>query len=420
MENISAPKLEGLISKRIDMRDRKKAKTAIVIATYQNPQVLKKHIYLLQKQSLQDFDMIIVYGEKDKVLEGIPNTLHIKEKGRNGCAGAFYIGQKTALEEGYENIISADDDCFPISEKLVEELVYRVEKENTISISTWKRGGKRAYHEYVFHYSCIPKKILARAGLPFYPLFFGGDDIELIERIKKMGIKVEHTQATTYHAPLDLPWIDNIKKRYLYARGGFEAWLLLGNCWRAFLFCFFHLVGAFSFMIFGRGERAGAILKAMINGALMEFGDKKIPASDDIRIVDYKRESGDVIVDRRINSDPDKFNYKLLFRSSLRVIGWIAESLRYFLDFKKYFGKRIIFVKRYERVHLPIMLMAESAIIQDEKTYELYTDRGMIGIILGIIFMIIVTPMSVFAALFLVIVGMIMGRDIKTAGYGVS
>ncbi|MFH1684875.1 MAG: glycosyltransferase [Candidatus Micrarchaeota archaeon] len=420
MKDLSAPKLESIISKKIDRRKGNHAKTAIVIATYQNPEVLKKHLDLLEKQSFKDFDIIIVYGENDNFLDGAPeDILHIKEKGRNGCAGAFYIGQKTALDEGYENIISADDDCFPVSETLVEELVRRVQKENTIAISKWRRGKEKIQHEYVFHYSCIPRKILIRAGLPFYPLFFGGEDVEMIGRIKKMGITVEHTEATTYHELLDMPLIDNAQKRYLYSRGGFEAWLLLGNYVRAFLFCFFHLSGAASFIVFRKNKRATGLISAMINGSLMEFGNKKIPAADDVRRVVYRKKSGDVVVDK--SSDPSKFHYSSIFAGFPRLIRWPMQSLLFFQDFKKYFGKTIIFVNRYERIHLPIMIMAKSAFIQtEEKTYELYKDRGKIGIILGILIMGVMVPASACASLLLVVIGIISRRNIKTVGYGID
>ncbi len=420
MKTLSAPKLDSIILKKIDKRNGENAKTVIVIATYQNPEVLRKHLDLLEKQSFRDFDIIIVYGEKDNFLDGASGSIfHIKENGRNGCAGAFYIGQKTALEEGYENIISADDDCFPVSETLVEELVHRVQKDNTIAISKWRRGKETIQHEYVFHYSCIPQKILRRAGLPFYPLFFGGDDVEMIERIKKMGINVEHTEATTYHEPLDMPLIDNTQKRYLYSRGGFEAWLLLGNYVRAFLFCFFHLTGATSFLIFRKNERAKVIISAMINGSVMEFGNKKIPAADDVIVVEYKKKSGDVVVDK--DSYPSKFRYGSIFAGFPRLIRRPMESLLFFQDFKKYFGKTVVFVKRYERIHLPIMLMAKNAYLQgDEKTYELYKGRGKIGIIFGMLIMLILVPAFVFASLLLVVVGIISSRNIKTLGYGMD
>ncbi|MBU0527959.1 glycosyltransferase [Candidatus Micrarchaeota archaeon] len=420
MKDLSAPKLESIISKKIDRRKGNHAKTAIVIATYQNPEVLKKHLDLLEKQSFKDFDIIIVYGENDNFLDGAPeDILHIKEKGRNGCAGAFYIGQKTALDEGYENIISADDDCFPVSETLVEELVRRVQKENTIAIPKWRRDKEKIQHEYVFHYSCIPQKILRKSGLPFYPLFFGGDDVEMIERIKKMGINVEHTEATTYHELLEMPLTDNTQKRYLYSRGGFEAWLLLGNYARAFLFCFFHLTGATSFLIFRKNERAKGIVSAMINGSLMEFGNKKIPAADDVIVVEYKKKSLDVVVDK--SSDPSKLRYGSIFAGFPRLIRWPMKSLLFFQDFKKYFGKTVVFVKRYERIHLPIMLMAKSAYLQgDEKTYELYKDRGKIGIIFGMLIMLILVPSVVVSSLFLVVIGIISSRNIKTLGYGID
>ena len=88
------PSLGELVAEVKDNRRKKRSRLTLIIPTFRDNELLEKHITKLANQTFQDFDVIIVYGEEDRFIETPKwaSILHIREKGRNGCAGAFYLG----------------------------------------------------------------------------------------------------------------------------------------------------------------------------------------------------------------------------------------------------------------------------------------------------------------------------------------
>ncbi len=256
----AAPALDALVAERKDMRRAPRAKAALVITTYGNGPMLKKHVERLGLQKWKGFDIIIVYGEKDGFIEAPAwaGILHLREKGRNGCSGAYYIGERAALEEGYGIIILADDDCMPVSEDLVESLVKEVEGGTHIAIprlgspqASWK---PRVPH----YYGAVSANALRKAGLTFLPLFFGGDDVEFMSRMMNAGFSPKHIEAYAWHPPAKPFLIDASWKRYYYSRGELEALILNRGFPEAFAFAAMGLLMAASLAAFGRTSQDAA------------------------------------------------------------------------------------------------------------------------------------------------------------------
>ncbi len=192
------PALDELVLETKDGRKGKRA-LAIVITSFQARESLAEHLRRLSRQSRKDFDIIAVYGEKDEFLEtpGWAGVLHVREKGRMGCAGANYIGQKIALQEGYESVILADDDCMPVSDDLVEKLAG---SPGDCAMPNAGYGGQEAVSGFIIHhYGILRRGALEKAGLTYLPFGNGGEDLELIARIRKAGMKISHADAGGCH-----------------------------------------------------------------------------------------------------------------------------------------------------------------------------------------------------------------------------
>ena len=181
------PELSELVSERLDRRSSRKD-VAVVITTSGNPEVLEEHLGALGKQKFRDFDVLIVYGQRDSFAAGPrwAGILHLREKARGGSSGAFYIGQKAALEEGYRTIILADDDCIPVSDDLMGRLAQGVEEGHKILLPKLDKGERGIRMTRIPHYyGAFGREVFERAGLTYLPLFFGGDDVELFHRMAK-------------------------------------------------------------------------------------------------------------------------------------------------------------------------------------------------------------------------------------------
>lgn len=409
-----APPLEELVSERLDSRTGKKD-VALVISTFNNPSCLKRHLEILEKQTFRDFDLLIVYGSDDDFVER-KGTLHIRERGRNGCEGAFYIGQASALDEGYSTCIFADDDCFPVSENLIEELVKSAARGNRVTFPFRKSAGLDIRSNLVFHYGCFRSDFLQRIGLTYYPFYFGGGDLELLERIKKAGAKPFRPDVRMTHPPVTPPFLDHPQKRYYYVRGGFQAAVISGNFWKGFLDTNAVLVGGLTMLLFGKKERARVLLRGLLDGIRMRFYKTDIRAEDDRKLAEA--EGWQVIRPER-KLTLDKVRHYRGAEGIKMLAFWVLQTLSLFLEFRKYFGKRIVFDGVVKPGQLPIMLMAKGLCLRHEgKTYEIFDGRGLFGRLLGPVLLALLLPAIILASGLAIVAGALLGRGISTWGYG--
>lgn len=417
---MDAPKLSELVSEKSDKR-KGRAETAIIIATYKKRDVLAEHLKKLEKQTCRDFDIIIVYGEEDKFLEdaGWASILHVREKGRNGCAGAFYIGQKLALQDNYKIIIMADDDCYPEAETLVEDLVAGIMKGEKLLMPSIKVKDKTWKHGLIYHYGCLSSDVFRKIGLTFVPLFFGGEDIELLERARKAGFTPEFVSSFVSHEMPVPPVLGNEAERYHYAKGGFEAFLLTGRYFRAWQWEVFHLIAATAYWILGQKELADIFYHAIMDGSRMmlfkagqNFSKKELKAYDP---GDY-----DAIVESANKHSLDGLQYIKGLEILPYLLHWLLESMLSFGDFRKYFGKRILFVESNKPEHMLSMLMAESMYLRyKEGTYEIFRGRKTASIAIGLVLMALLFPFIILFSVVLLLLGIINKKGISTEGYGI-
>lgn len=428
------PKVGELVSEIVDKR-KKKNKVALVIPTYQNAKVLEEHLKRLKNQSFKDFDIIIVYGEKDKFLPvpGWAEVVQIREKGKNGSAGAYYIGEKYAVEMKYDIIVLADDDCYPESDDLLENLVKKGKNGNNLVLPLLIQPNHReiSKHYEIHFYGCMKRKLLEQTGLTFMPLYFGGEDIELIERIERKGFSVEEIESIVSHKRITPPLIkDGSVRRYYYVRGGFEAMVLVGNYVQAFLGAFFYLCGSAVFWILGKKNLPEFFVRGIFDGSRMVFFDIDLKEKESLKTMenDLKKEDMDFIVDIRNNKKEDFSNLGDFSPAKgqnlyLRSLKWFRRLISYFADSIKFIGKKLLFVETIEPIHTLFMLMAKNSYtIYQKKSYQLYKDRGTAQIIMGIVCFGFVVPWIAIISVFLVILGILNKkiRKITTEGYGID
>ncbi|NYZ74038.1 glycosyltransferase family 2 protein [Candidatus Micrarchaeota archaeon] len=270
------PELPELVSEIRDERGGKRKKTAIVIPTRNGNDLTDRHLRLLSAQTSRDFDVIMVYGENDGFLPhtyGIP-ALHLKRNDDYGSAGGFYVGEKFAMENGYEMLILADNDCFPESVSLVKDLLEGIDEGVDAVVPRIRNtnGGKPKHNGLLPQYGCMRARMLTDVGLTYLPFYFGGEDIELLHRIQNRGYRIGYINSVAYH-PLSTklsPFACTLAKMRDYMRGDILC------CYLAYPFhkvCF----KVFSFTLAGlflapfRKELSGIMIESVINGSMMRF-----------------------------------------------------------------------------------------------------------------------------------------------------
>lgn len=425
MERINqGPSLEAVSGDRLDSRRSQPADTVLIIPTYRKKEVLRQHLSRLRGQIGKNFDIMIIYGEGEGFESGFPDLsiLHVSERGKNGCAGSFYIGEKLALREGYRRIILSDDDCLPLSDSLIKDLTNAIDAGLDIAMPHIKLKEGSAKHWLISHYACMRSEVLRKAGLTFLPFYFGGEDVEMLNRMRHLGFRLGHVGAEVFHGEMPSPMIDGTEKRYYYIKGGLQASILSGNLREMLQFSLFHLVSSAAFFSLGNPGMASLYLKGIGDGMGMVFYDsyRGEPKRDKQRCA-QKPGAGDTVVKRDMSLNLDMLKNARGISAAAFMAGWLCTSSSYFLRFREFFGRRVFFNGRSDPVHMPILLMASDAyILAGGETLIIFEGRNAIQIIGGIILMAALSPLAALISPIPILIGAIKGRGIDTKGYGIG
>ncbi len=411
------PGLDRLILEKKDTRAEKYS-TAVVIPTKDRMKMLEEHIRALEKQNIKEFNIIVVYGKNDSFIER-NNILHIRESGSGGCAGAFYIGERIALDEGYKNIILADDDCLPVSENLVKKIVHSLQSGNKVVLPHVRYGRQYFHFDVIHHYGGISRDVFEKAGLTFLPLEFGGEDFELKNRMEKNGFRIARVSAEAQHMTDEPIVIEKESRAYCYARGGFISSILSGYYMRAYFGAFFHLFAALTFYLSGRKELGNAYLYGILDASGLEI--KKNPITDTARPV-VDADDIDVTFSYELSSH-FKYNNLPSYESYIWVIlSWMEKGILTILHCRRILNRNVLFVEMYDPNFMLIITLSKNSYVRfNGRVYRIDSEKSLLRNMAGFILQLFsIFPIGI-AAFFLMVRAAIIKkvRKIDTQGYGV-
>lgn len=185
----------------------KSGRTAIVIPAHNEPEQMLAHLSALEKQSTADFDVIAVLSPgfpAEKIAGRRPyGLILLLLKEPLGAAG-YYAGEKFALSKTYRTIILADSDAMPLSRMLVERLSEAASScDDSAFFPYMRRPDSDPKRSGSIHwYGAMNRTVLERSGLTFVPLFFGGVDEELEQRIISSGSRIADVPDLLMDHPL--------------------------------------------------------------------------------------------------------------------------------------------------------------------------------------------------------------------------
>ena len=363
------PSLNELVAKIKDGRIGPRKEVAVVIPTFNREQMLRKHLMKLSNQSFKDFDIVIVYSKMDTFVDDIPNPgiVHIRRKEDIGSAGGFYLGEKFCLQEKYEKIILADDDCLPVSKDLLAKLVSEMDYADLVFPKiTSGVDAKAKYNRILAQYGGIRVEALKKTGLTFLPIYMNGEDIELYHRIADNGFRIRYADAIAFHPPLYSLLTYPPSKVYATHRGTI-LWRALRGKWGRMIFGgFFFLLGGISLLLANR-KLGQAVIKAMIMASTLNFSQENSVA---ISMGDRKPviENDAIFVQPRSSSDfeEDLLRGEWIGKISERAGDAIANIAR----IPDCFGKQVIFEKRLGIGEIILMMVAKSSVWSAEGEFK--------------------------------------------------
>lgn len=215
-------------------------KCAGVVVTYNRKDDLLKNIESVKNQS-RKFDRFYIIdncstdGTYDFLIEkkclATEWIKYIRLPQNIGGAGGFYVGLKSAYEEGYDFIIMMDDDGRPANTETFSQLIEHAEKlyndkkmlmlnslvvcddekeQLSFGISTMSKasevvnnsdGGLVYGYINPFNGTLITRELVEKIGFPNKDFFIRGDEVDYQSRAKKANALIATVVNSIYYHP---------------------------------------------------------------------------------------------------------------------------------------------------------------------------------------------------------------------------
>lgn len=425
-----APPLGELVKDIQDGRKGKRAKTAIIIPSFRRPDLLSQHATLLRKQSMADFDIISVYGTDDGYIQPPPGIgmVHIRRKIDIGSAGAFYIGELYALNEGYEILVIADDDCLPTSDSLLQELDRAL--EGTGGSSPWVRFTPDRWRSegVISMYRAYRREVFEKVGLTFLPFYTSAEDLDLMWRIKRGGIRTAQTDELVTHPKQMPPFLCSRYRIHHYGRNHINLLLLQGDIAVAMASFFIESMTILAYKVLGN-KIAGAYWEVLLSETSFTlFYEEKKGVSGEFVLKDDKvRDDFDVVV-RREREDDEHISPTYCIHDQVhpKPVGIPSKSQSRISQLFSISGKAIscfdkdvLFDGTWLYTDILTVLFSRSSFVRwDGKTYRITDRRGPLSIFGHLLALTIAAaPVGIFSV-FLTGHAFLKARGVTTRGYG--
>lgn len=191
-----------------------------VVVTMNRPADLERLLGRLAAQTLELARVVVVDNgglpETAAVLRRYPTAVHLPSRRNLGGAGGFAYGILHALALGAERVWIMDDDGFPETESCLADLSRTLERDGYDMVSPLVLDiddpDKLAFYYYhngrplsrrdqlpadvtfsqfahLFNGALLRADAFERYGLPRYELFFRGDEVDFMFRLKRDGAR---------------------------------------------------------------------------------------------------------------------------------------------------------------------------------------------------------------------------------------
>lgn len=377
-------------------------KVAVVIVTCDAPERVKKHLGILSTQSRKPDLVVLVNNGKQDIkwaAEEFPG-LEFKMLAFDniGPAGGFKEGAKRAYASGAECIIFADDDAFPVGEKVVQHLLEDVEGGKLIATGYYTDGAKIGSSNHYFAYH---REVFEKVGFYFDPFFLMNEDVEYQFRIAPItGIFFDERVL------IDHPWrltTDSLRS-YLSTRNSFIGKAMY-NGYAEFMALFYHYLyrAVYSSIFLKKPTFGAAFAKACIDFALRRNGRPEIGIDRlDLREVDPKDIEKDgpvVFLGIGLNVKPP-CETKDDIREGFKASGSLSQALN---AIGRFSGSNVILANLFMLSYPPFTLLTRGVYWYDvlkEKTFLLYRNNPIVmGIFIAVLvpLALALTPLAIIA-----------------------
>ena len=197
-----------------------------VVVTYNRLNDVKNCINALKKQTLNNFDILIVNnGSNDgtkEYLDSLGDKIKCIHQENLGGAGGFYTGSKYAFDHYYDWIWMMDDDGLPHPEQLnnlmkiankkgecvLNALVACIDDHSRFAFGRQELLSSINTNADIietpfspFNGTLIPRTIIEKVGFIKKEMFIWGDEQEYMNRIRKAGFQTYTVPSSVHYHP---------------------------------------------------------------------------------------------------------------------------------------------------------------------------------------------------------------------------
>lgn len=275
-----------------------KPRCVAVVITMNRPVELDRLLAKLRAQSLPLADIVVVDNgmlpETGQVLERYPGVVRLPSRRNLGGAGGYAYGILHALALGAEHVWIMDDDGFPETDAcldtllsaleagsyaMVSPLVLDIDDPSKLAFYYYEHGRPLSQRDqlgaatvfpqfaHLFNGALIKADTFERYGLPRYELFFRGDEVDFMFRLKRDGARFATIGDIAFYHPSgaqDTVSIMGGRYHAVVPASGFARYYFYrnrGNLYREFGLLrapLFDLIRyGWAFLVTGRGDWSG-------------------------------------------------------------------------------------------------------------------------------------------------------------------
>lgn len=221
----------------IELEDNRKGKAKEVLFCPVCDEIqLKDFITTLKKlEGHNDIDCFFLYRKgmridpESGVFDGL-SVLHAEERFPLGSSGAFFAGTYTLFHEGYDVIVIADTDAVPASKNLLHILLQKARalRKVVVPFNNPKENIAPAKTYVINQWGAFPRSAFAKAGFYTPYMWRGGEDYDLMLRLRNVGLLLPLNETFIYHPRPGYTIFHKMaekKKFYPYAAGLMKVFL---------------------------------------------------------------------------------------------------------------------------------------------------------------------------------------------------
>lgn len=172
-------------------------RSCVIIPTFNSLDITTKIVKeLLINQKNKNFDIIVVdmgsedYKELEKYFGNEKRVYIIHSEKDLGGSGSFWLGMKFAYDANYDVFILTDNDCFPLSETLIDEILENIETFGFLKPSDVDREEEEFVEpgKIALHFLSLKRDVVEKIGFPRIEFMIFCDDVDYGKRLGKIKV----------------------------------------------------------------------------------------------------------------------------------------------------------------------------------------------------------------------------------------